>query len=164
MSPLFDAKLKFSDAQSLAGLGPSTVVGDSELDFETCNFPESVNTGSAAVSALTDVHPDKGVGSPLVVRFVVAVAFTSGGGASVAFALCFDTATKAGGTSSGTIVVQTAPISVDLLTLGAYIPELKIPDQHAKFCNVNYVISGAAVGVAGKITAYVDIASGLRGR
>ena len=162
--PLFDAFHKFSDEQSLGGEGTGTVVGTNELQFEITNLPAGVTGGQAGVDAQVQAYPDKGSGSPLVVRFLVTTTFTSGGGGYVAFALCFDTTTKAGGTSSGTIQVKTAPISVDLLVAGVYIPELKIPDQHARYCNVNYVISGATIGVAGKVSAFLDIATGYRHR
>jgi hypothetical protein len=59
--------------------------------------------------------------------------------------------------------VQTAPILVTALTAGAYIPELKIPDQHARFSNVNFVVAVQTI-TAGKITAYIDVVTGMRHR
>lgn len=153
--PMFDAYLKYCDALDFTSQGVGTLIGTNEIDFEETVLPDGVTTLD---------YPDKGSGSPLVVRFMCTTSFTSANStATVAFALCFDTATKAGGTSAGTIVVQTAPILVTALTAGAYIPELKIPDQHARFSNVNFVVAVQTI-TAGAITAYIDVVTGMRHR
>jgi hypothetical protein len=151
--PMSDAYLHFSKSQSLAGLAGSSGTlfpGTYELDFETTVLPDGLTT---------QAYPDKGSGSPLVVRFQIEVAPTVA--TYISFCLCFDTATCVPSTAP-TIVVQTAPIAVSALTVGAYIPELKIPDQHARFMNVGYYIVGTP-GV-GTVTAYIDITTGQRHR
>jgi hypothetical protein len=137
--PMFDAYLTLSDTQSLAGVASTTAYGTYELDFE-------------------QAYPDKGAGSPLVVRFIVMTTFTVA--TYVQFALCFDATTQVP-TPSATIVVETAPIAVSTLVQG-YSFELKIPDEHLQFMNVAYLTTGTPG--AGAITAYVDINTGLRHR
>jgi hypothetical protein len=159
--PFFDAITKFAESQSVAqtGAGGTLFPGTYELDFEETILPPSVLGGAAGVAAQTQDYPDKGMGSPLVVRFEVNTAVV--GGTSIAFCLCFDTTTRVP-SSAPTIVMWTAPILVAALTIGCYIPEIKIPDQHARFCNVGYYIIGTTS--AGNVTAYLDIATGLRHR
>ena len=136
--PMFDKSLTFSYNQSLAGVASTTAIGQYELDFEM-------------------QYPDKGAGSPLVVRFVVATAFTVA--TSVSFALCFDSTTQV--TGSPSIVVTTPLIPIATLVQG-YTFELKVPDEHLQFMNVLYTTSGTPG--AGAITAYMDINTGIRHR
>jgi hypothetical protein len=146
---MFDAVTKFSDAQALSGLTgnqPATY----ELDFEETVLPDGVTTQD---------YPDKGAGSPLVVRFLISVAATTG--TSVAFALCFDTATCHGG-NAPTVLIQTRAFLEAELTVGAYIPELKVPDMHARFCNVVYIITGDPGALV--VSTFLDIATGMRHR
>lgn len=151
--PMSDAFLHFSASQSLAGLaggGGTLFPGTYELDFETTVLPDGVTT---------QAYPDKGAGSPLVVRFNIEVQPTVA--TSIAFCLCFDTASCAP-SSAPTVLVQTRAFTIAELTVGCYIPELKIPDEHARFCNVGYYIIGTP-GV-GTVTAYIDIDTGKRHR
>jgi hypothetical protein len=145
---MFDNLLTLSYNQSLVGVASTTAQGTYELDFETA-------TNSA--SSVTNLGPDKGMGSPLVVRFVIGTTFTVA--TSVSFALCFDTVTKTGG--GPTVVVTTPAIPIATLIQG-YVFELKVPDMHAAFMNVLYTTVGTPG--AGTVTAYMDIATGLRHR
>ena len=147
--PMFDAYLKFSDNQSLDGVASAVAYGQNELDFET-----SSNSSGGSPS----LFPDKGQGSPLVVRFIVMTTFTVA--TSVAFALCFDATTQTPG-GGGTIVTTTAAIPIATLVQG-YTFELKVPDMHLPFMNVAYTTVGTP-GV-GAITAYIDTNTGLRHR
>lgn len=128
---LFDDKYVLSDAQSLAGAG--SAYSEDEVDFG-------------------ETYPDKGQGSCLVVRFVIEQTFTTCD--SVQFVLCHGAAT-----APTTQLVMTAAIATASLTKGAYIPELKIPDQHLRYMRMYYVISGSNPG-AGKVTTFVDINPG----
>src|SRR5664280_1306975 len=74
------------------------------------------------------------------------------------FCLCFDTATCVPSTAP-TVLIQTRAFTVAELTVGCYIPELKIPDQHARFMNVGYYIIGTPT--VGTVTAYIDITTCL---
>ena len=137
--PMFDHNLTLSDQQSLAGVASTTAYGQNELDFEVA-------------------YPDKGMGSPLVVRFLVTTTFTVA--TSVSFALCFDATTQAP-SPSATQVVTTGAIPIATLVAG-YTFELKVPDEHLQFMNVAYTTVGTPG--AGAITAFIDINTGLRHR
>jgi hypothetical protein len=163
--PLIDSQLVLAWEVALAQTGStgaqfSTSV---ELDFETTVLPPSVAGGSAAVAAQTQAYPDKGAGSPLVVRFLITTVVA--GGTSIAFCLCFDTTTQTGNnalsSSTSTIVARTGPIAIATLVAG-YTCELAIPDQHARFMNVNTYVIGTVS--SGNFTAWIDIARGLRHR
>jgi hypothetical protein len=164
--PLFDYSLMLAWEFALANVGSTGAqfAGQNELDFESTTFPWSVNSGATAVTAMTQAYPDKGSGAPLVVRIQITTAVV--GGTSVRFCLCFDTTTQVatgqGASSSQTIVMQTGDIAVASLTAGAYVPEIKIPDRHARFCNLNTYLIGTVT--QGAYTAYVDIATGMRHR
>lgn len=132
---LFDDKFVFSDSQDLSGAG--SAYSADEVDFG-------------------ETYPDKGQGSVLVVRFVVEVAFTTLTSLQIALVHGADTAPK-------TQIVMTAAIAQASLTKGAYIPELKIPDQHLRYMRLYYIIVGSNPG-AGTITAFVDINPGSGAR
>jgi hypothetical protein len=103
-----------------------------------------------------ETYPDMGEGEMLVVRFIVETAFTSAA----------DTLTisivHGATTAPTTVLVSTYAIAASALTKGAYIPELKLPDQHLQYVRLKYDVS--ATLAAGKITAFLDIASGMRHR
>jgi hypothetical protein len=134
-----DAKLHFSNSQSLAGVATTDAYGTYELDFETA-------------------YPDKGSGSPLVVRFLIMTSFTVA--TSVAFSICFD-ATSQATAGGGTVVATTGAIAIATLIAG-YSFELKVPDEHLQYMNVKYTTVGTP-GV-GAVSAYLDIDTGLRHR
>jgi hypothetical protein len=161
--PLFDSSLIFCDASTFVqqtGSGGTQFISTYEIDFETTVLPPTVTGGSAGSSGLTQAYPDKGSGSPLVVRINITTSIT--GGTSIRFQLCFDTTTQTGGTTA-TTVVQTADLTIGSATAaGAYIPELKVPDRHARFCNFAVYVIGTTS--AGAVTAYLDIATGYRHR
>jgi len=137
--PMNDAKLYLSTAQSLAGVASATAYGEYELDFEVA-------------------QPDKGMGSPLVVRFLITTSFTVA--TSVQFFLCFDAATQATA-GGGTPVVETPAIVIATLVAG-YSFELKIPDQHLRYMNVAYTTVGTPG--AGAVSAWLDTCTGFRHR
>lgn len=102
-------------------------------------------------------YPDMGEGEMLVVRFIVETAFTS----------ATDTLTisivHGAATAPTTVLVSTYAIAASALTKGAYIPELKLPDQHLQYVRLLFDV-GSATLAAGKITAFLDIAKGMRHR
>lgn len=137
--PMTDAFLHFSNSQSLATVASTTVYGTYELDFEVA-------------------HPDKGMGSPLVCRFVIMETFVTG--TSVKFDICFD-ATSQATAGGGTVVATTGAIALATLVAG-YSFELKVPDEHLQYMNVAYTTVGTPT--YGKVSAYLDINTGLRHR
>lgn len=128
--PLFDAKHVFSNGQAIV----ADAYSDNEVDF-----------GIAGANM--------GGGSPLVVRFIIEETFLTT--VTVQFILCHGAAT-----APTTQLVMTSAIAVASLTKGAYIPELKIPDQHLRYMRLYYDVSTNPT--AGKITAFIDIARGMR--
>lgn len=122
--PIFDYKLLFSEAQDIETSEYST----NELDF-----------GETA--------PNLGAGTQLVVKFLVTTAFV--GGTSVQFKLCHGAAT-----SPTTVIMETPAIVTASLTKGAYVTEIKIPDEHLRYMRIYYVVVGTFT--AGAITAFVD--------
>jgi hypothetical protein len=86
---------------------------------------------------------------------------SSGDTATLTIALQ-DSATDFGGTN---VLVQgkAHAISASTLIKGCYLPEFKIPDQHMQYLRLYYT-AGTENFNAGAITAYIDIASGMRGR
>jgi len=103
-----------------------------------------------------ETYPDKGEGEPLVVRFIVETAFKSAAN-TLTISLVHGAAT-----APTTKLVSTAAIAASALTAGAYIPELKIPDQHLRYMRLYFEVSSALED--GYITAFVDIARGMRHR
>ena len=103
-----------------------------------------------------ETYPDKGEGEPLVVRFVIETAFTSSAN-TLTISLVHGAST-----APTTKLVSTAAIAASALTKGAYIPELKIPDQHLRYMRLYFDVSDTLE--AGYITAFVDIARGMRHR
>ena len=130
--PFFDAKHLFSDGQEVTDSAYSS---------------KEIDCGVA--------YPDLGEGEMLVVRFIIETAFT--GGTNMAITLCHGAET-----APTTQLVSVIAIAEASLTKGAYIPELKIPDQHLEFMRLYYTVSGTHS--AGAITAFLDIASGMRHR
>ena len=139
MSPMFDAFLKFSDGQSLAGVVSTAAYGTYELDFETA-------------------YPDKGMGSPLVVRILITETFVTG--TSVLFELCSD-ATSQATAGGGTPIASSEAIVLATLVAG-YSFEIKVPDMHLQYLNMKYTTVGTPT--YGKVTAYLDPTTGLRHR
>jgi hypothetical protein len=143
--PMYDNLLVLTKQQSLAGVASTYAYGQYEIDFE-------------ATSPIAG-YPDKGAGSPLCVRFIVTTAFTVA--TYVQFGLCFDTTSQAT-SPSGLVAYVTCYVPLADLTLGGYIPELKIPDQHKRYMNLQMLTVGTPG--AGAVTAFMDIATGLRHR
>jgi hypothetical protein len=161
--PIFDNQLIFCDTSTFCqqvGAGGTQFISTYELDFESTTLPPGVTGGAAGVSAQTQAYPDKGSGSILVCRILITADIT--GGTSIRFQLCFDTSTQTGGTTA-TTVVQTADLTIGTATkAGAYVPELKVPDEHARFCNFAVYVIGTTA--AGSVTAFLDIVPGMRHR
>ena len=103
-----------------------------------------------------ETYPDMGEGSMLVVRFVVETAFTSSSNTLTISIV------HGASTAPTTVLVSTYAIAASALIKGAYIPELKLPDQHLRYVRLYFDVS--ATLAAGYITAFLDIASGMRGR
>lgn len=120
----FDRKLYFSNAQEVTGSAASTY----EIDTAEANH-------------------NLGDGTPLVVRFIIETAFAG------ATSMTFELQDSAAG-SSYTTKVQTPAIVEASLTKGAYICELKVPDQHERYLQIYYTVVGTHG--SGKVTAYLQ--------
>jgi hypothetical protein len=168
--PFLDADLILAWEFSVAHAGSTGTqyATQYELDFETIVLPTTVSAGATAAGLLTSAYPDKGMGSPLVVRFIITTAIATSNAATIAFCLCFDstvqTGTNQGATSTATIAVQTGPITVSAANtgVGCYIPELKIPDMHLRYMTVNVIVVNTTS--AGNVTAFIDAGTGMRHR
>jgi hypothetical protein len=122
------------------------------FDFKT-SLDEKLNmaTFTGANYSTEEIYfgsaqPDMGEGSEAVVRFRVEADIT--GATSVSFGLVHGALS---GPTDG--LLYTGAISCPILK-GAYIPELKIPDQHLQYLRVVYTVVGTIA--AGKITAYIS--------
>ena len=146
----FDAKNKFSDKQDISATS-TPVYSTYELDFgATYDRP----------NASANTHPDLGQGEPLVVRFMINTTFATTT-TYVQFALVHNTTGTP--TTTTAILTETDAIAIASLTKGAYIPELKIPDQHYRYMRVAYVLTGGNLGT-GVVSAWISPARGLRHR
>lgn len=122
--PLMDAILIYSDEQAITASAASTNV----IDFGETN-------------------PNLGAGTPLIINFIVNVAFTALTTLTVFL--------QHGATSTpATDLVGTYAVAVATLTKGGYIPELMIPSQHLRYTRIYYTVAGTATG-PGSVTAYI---------
>jgi hypothetical protein len=103
-----------------------------------------------------ETYPDMGEGEMLVVRFIIETAFTTDTDTLTISIVHGQT------TAPTTVLVSTGAIAASALTKGAYIPELKLPDQHLQYVRLYFAVSEALL--AGKVTAFLDIAKGMRHR
>jgi len=121
-----DDKLVFSDAQAI-----------------------TVSAASAFTLNFGLVNPNIGEGTPLIIRFVVEEAFTTG--TSIVIALQ-DGATS---TPTNTLLETDVILTAEIAAKGAYIPEIRIPDHHAQYLRLYYTVVGTYDH--GKLTAYVTL-------
>ncbi len=122
---IIDDKLVFSDHQHVTVTAQSTDV---------------INTG--------EVNANLGAGTPLLVRFVIETTFANA--TSMVIALCH------GATDNTvTVLIQTAVIAEAALLKGAFIPPLRIPDEHLMHLALTYTVDGAHN--AGAITAFISL-------
>jgi len=129
-----DSKNTFSDGQSITASAASTI-----LDFGVADA-------------------NLGQGSPLIIRFIIEETFDSSGDTATLTIALQDSATDFGGTN---VLLQTAALAISATTLikGGYIPEIKIPDRHARYMRLYYTV-GTENFSAGSLTAWIDIGSG----
>jgi hypothetical protein len=65
--------------------------------------------------------------------------------------------------AAATYLVMTSAISAANLTVGVYIPELKLPDQHLRYVGVGFIVATANL-TGGIVSTWFDIARGMRHR
>lgn len=132
---MMDAKNMFSDGQSITASAASETV----LDFGVAD-------------------PNLGQGSPLIIRFIIEETFASANNTATLTIALQDSATDFGGSH---VLLQTAALAISATSLikGGYIPEIKIPDRHARYLRLYYTV-GTQNFTAGKLTAWIDIGSG----
>jgi len=124
----------------------------------TANGGDAITASAYSLNEINfgETYPDMGEGSMLVVRFVIETAFTTSANTlTISIVHGADTAPT-------TKLVSVAAIAASALTKGAYIPELKLPDQHLQYVRLYFEVSAALA--AGYITAFLDIAKGMRHR
>jgi len=132
---MMDYKNMFSNAQSITASAASETI----LDMEVANA-------------------NLGQGSPLIIRFIIEETFDSSGDTATLTIALQDSATDFGGTN---VLLQGKAHAISATTLlkGGYLPEIKIPDRHARYLRLYYTV-GTENFTAGKLTAWIDIGSG----
>lgn len=123
---IMDNKLVFSDAQAIT----ASAASDYYLNF-------------------VETAPNLGKGTPLYIRFVIEETFVTGD--SLVIALQHGATT----TPATEILALTAILTANL-TKGAYIPEIKVPDEHLQYMRLYYTVSGSNFTL-GKITAFISL-------
>ena len=125
---IMDEKLVFSDAQGITATAASTNI---------------IDCGVA--------NANLGEGSPLIIRLMVDETFTAAGAATL------DISLQHGASDPPTTnILLIAQFAKEALVKGAYIPEIKVPDEHLQFLRLYYTV-GTGPMTAGKITAFIDI-------
>jgi len=127
---MIDSKLYFSDNQA--------ITADAVSAF-------TIDTGVAA--------PNLGAGSALIIRFIIETSLAVAAGTSTLIIALQHSATDFGGTVQ---LCQSKDFTQAQLVKGAYIPEMRIPDQHLQFLRL-YYLTGTGDFTSGNITAWIDI-------
>lgn len=125
---IMDNKLVFSDAQAITATAASANI---------------IDCGVA--------NANLGEGSPLIIRLMVEETFLAAGAATLIISLQHGASDP-----PSTSLLLVASIAKEALVKGAYIPEIKIPDEHLRFLRLYYEV-GTGPFTAGKITAFIDI-------
>lgn len=124
----------------------------------TADGGDAITTTAYSLNEINfgETYPDMGEGEMLVVRFIIETAFTSTANTLTCSIV------HGAATAPTTELVSTYAIATSALTKGAYIPELKLPDQHLQYVRLKFTCSTTLV--SGYVTAFLDIAKGMRHR
>ena len=109
----------------------------------------TVTAASTNVLNFGEVNANLGEGTPLVIRFIVEVAFATGTSLQISL--------QHGATDTpATTLVSLPAILTAALTKGAYIPEIKIPDEHLQYMRLYYTVVGT-YDTGSALTAFISL-------